>query len=836
MKKIIYSLFIGCIAAIVMGHSAGIDEATGSPSEVTCKNAGCHNSFALNSGGGSITIAHNIPSSGYVPGTTYQMSVTIARSGSTLFGFDFEALATSNNASAGNIVVTNAAKTKILIGGTTGRQNITHTKNAGLQANTMTFDFDWTAPAATTGDVKFWTAGNAADKSNNATGDYIYTTSTVVSPLPIVTGTVSGSPFCQGQTGINIPYAITGSFTAGNIFTAQLSDATGSFASPLNIGTLTSTASGTIVSSVTLPSVAGTKYRIRVVSSSPALNGADNGTDLTINANPTTANAGTDQTVCATTTTLAGNTPTIGTGTWTVVSGPASITSPNSPTSGVTGLAAGANVFRWTISNSPCASSSDDVTITQSGSITTANAGSDQSICGTTGTLAGNIVGGGETGTWSLMSGLGAITSINSPTSGVTGLGIGANTFRWTIDNGTCTPSSDDVVITGVASPTTVNAGADQTICNSSVTLIGNTPTVGTGTWTQIAGSGTITSANSATTTVTSLGSGVSNIFVWTISNSPCADSKDTVVIDNCIGSGTSITTDSIIGSPFCSYTSYSVMVPFTSAGTFTGYYVAELSDSTGNFTSPVSIGAGSSSPISAVIPFATPIGSGYRIRVTNTAPVTYGTINGAELRINDCDEIITGTITGSPFCSNTSYNISIPFTVIGPFVAPFIAQLSDATGSFANNPVTIGYSSVSPINTSLPIGTLSGTNYRVRVVDYNSYGTPQADTITVDNGVNLAINASCPTGINEIYLKDFISIYPNPSEGIFNLEIKTLTALDITIEIRNVVGSIVCGKSFDNLIADNLIPIDIARFGKGMYIVKVKKGDDYIFKKISVN
>lgn len=81
----------------------------------------------------------------------------------------------------------------------------------------------------------------------------------------------------------------------------------------------------------------------------------------------TAALAGADQTLtaCVTSTTLTGNTPANGTGTWTVVSGTATITSPNSPTSTVTGLAIGASAtLRWTISNGYCGSSSDDVVIT----------------------------------------------------------------------------------------------------------------------------------------------------------------------------------------------------------------------------------------------------------------------------------------------------------------------------------------------------------------------------------------------------------------------------------------------------------------------------------------
>lgn len=81
----------------------------------------------------------------------------------------------------------------------------------------------------------------------------------------------------------------------------------------------------------------------------------------------TIAAAGSDQTLtaCSTTTTLAGNAPTYGTGTWTIVSGTATITSPNSPTSTITGLTVGSSVtLRWTIDNGRCGSTFDDVVIT----------------------------------------------------------------------------------------------------------------------------------------------------------------------------------------------------------------------------------------------------------------------------------------------------------------------------------------------------------------------------------------------------------------------------------------------------------------------------------------
>lgn len=81
---------------------------------------------------------------------------------------------------------------------------------------------------------------------------------------------------------------------------------------------------------------------------------------------PTTANAGSDinNSCGADTATLAGNVPLVGIGSWSVVSGTATITTPSSPTSGVTGLTVpGTATLHWTISNAPCTASFDDVNI-----------------------------------------------------------------------------------------------------------------------------------------------------------------------------------------------------------------------------------------------------------------------------------------------------------------------------------------------------------------------------------------------------------------------------------------------------------------------------------------
>lgn len=192
---------------------------------------------------------------------------------------------------------------------------------------------------------------------------------------------------------------------------------------------------------------------------------------ITVNPATTISDAGSDQTVCGSNATLAGNTPATGagTGTWVLVSGSGTITSPNSPTSTVTNLGIGANVFRWTINNLPCSSTTSTVTITSVGVPSAANAGSDQTICGsTTANLSGNVPTTG-TGKWTLVSGAGTITDPNSANTTVTNLGVGDNVFRWSVANSPCSAATDDVVIKAVKNPVidATNMVVTSAACNS---------------------------------------------------------------------------------------------------------------------------------------------------------------------------------------------------------------------------------------------------------------------------------------------------------------------------------------------------------------------------------
>ena len=101
----------------------------------------------------------------------------------------------------------------------------------------------------------------------------------------ITTGTISGSPFAVTNlagANVNVPFTIEGIFDAANNFKAYLSDASGSFASEVEIGTLSSATAGTITAEIPANTPSGTAYRIRVKSDNPIVVGSDNGVNLVV--------------------------------------------------------------------------------------------------------------------------------------------------------------------------------------------------------------------------------------------------------------------------------------------------------------------------------------------------------------------------------------------------------------------------------------------------------------------------------------------------------------------------------------------------------------------------
>ncbi|MCC6252597.1 MAG: T9SS type A sorting domain-containing protein [Bacteroidia bacterium] len=96
---------------------------------------------------------------------------------------------------------------------------------------------------------------------------------------------LGSNSICE-NTSITVSYSVNGTFNAGNSFIVELSDNLGSFATPVNIGSIAGVTSGNISATIPLLTPAGNNYRIRVISTNPVVIGNDNGADIEIKSLP----------------------------------------------------------------------------------------------------------------------------------------------------------------------------------------------------------------------------------------------------------------------------------------------------------------------------------------------------------------------------------------------------------------------------------------------------------------------------------------------------------------------------------------------------------------------
>lgn len=125
----------------------------------------------------------------------------------------------------------------------------------------------------------FATAG-AASTTNNGNGEAFaskFARDTIVSFRQIYQDTL----LCPGST-FTVHDTVNYNFAAGNNFRVQLSDATGSFAAPVQIGTVTSSTFGAIACTIPAGTTPGTGYRIRIVSTVPVTTSVDDNININI--------------------------------------------------------------------------------------------------------------------------------------------------------------------------------------------------------------------------------------------------------------------------------------------------------------------------------------------------------------------------------------------------------------------------------------------------------------------------------------------------------------------------------------------------------------------------
>ncbi|HEY9005056.1 MAG TPA: hypothetical protein VIM75_02930 [Ohtaekwangia sp.] len=273
----------------------------------------------------------------------------------------------------------------------------------------------------------------------------------------------------------------------------------------------------------------------------------------------------------------------------------------------------------------------------------------------------------------------------------------------FTYNNSTVAGVVDDSSVTTDASPTTANAGSNQSICNAtSLNLSGNSPAVGTGLWTIVSGTGGWFNTPNATNYNALFGGPPGHTYTlkWTITNGSCTSSSNVVISFPYVPQQPS---------------------PFTAAPT------SVCKGSTGNIYTVPAVSGATSYIWSYSGTGATITGSGNSVSVSFSSTATNGTMSVAA--VNGCGPgtartvsvstvtpaVATFSYTGTPYCPNAT-NPSPAFSgggVAGTFSSTTgLVFVSTATGQVnlaASTPGT--YTVTNTIAPASPCGAIIATS-----------------------------------------------------------------------------------------------------------------------------
>ncbi len=584
----------------------------------------------------------------------------------------------------------------------------------------------------------------------------------------IATGTVTTVPYyvsASSGASINVPFTLTGTYTAGNVITAQLSDASGSFASPVTLGTSTTGVSGTINGTIPAGTATGTGYRVRVVSSNPALTAANNGSDITINLVSNSIAPSTAQTIAANTdgsmlmlTASNGSTAQE----WkyaTSAGGPYQSFSPaQTGTMYTPNFAAPGTYYVVAVSSYPGLQvTSNEVTVNVVGN-SIAPASSQSILVNTNGTqLTVTETPAGSTREWKYsttaggpyvsfapaQTGTGYTPNFNSGgvyyivcqsvinSVNVTSNEVSVSVSTVTLSTGTITGSPFEFSVSAPAASVSVpyttsaafNGGNTFTAQLSDASgSFTNATTIGSANATA---SGTITASIPANTPA---GTGYR---IRVVASNPVVLGNDNgvdLVVDQFSNAIAPVTTQtiqhSVNGTALTVTPSQTATHEWKFTTTSGSNYVSFGTAQTGTTYTPN---------------FATP-GTYYVVAVSTNQFNDAVYSNEVQIDVLNGSTLTTSALSGSPFyisnSATTLVNVNFTSDVVFNAGNVFTAQLSDQNGSFAN-PVNIGTLSgaaIGTINGVIPNSSVAGTAYRIRVVSSDPALTG------TDNGTDLVI------------------------------------------------------------------------------------------------
>lgn len=507
-----------------------------------------------------------------------------------------------------------------------------------------------------------------------------------------------------------------------------------------------------------------------------------------------TANAGVDKTKCGTTGVTIGTlppSPFYGMIQWTPATG-LSATNIEQPIASPTANTTYILTKTFSYNNVTCVSK--DTVLVKVGTIPTANAGADQSICKGAAVTIGGTSSVGMNYSWS-PNVAGTATTAVSPTA--------TTNYTLTVTNpATGCKKSDDVRVT-VKSLPIVNAGSDATLCAGINTLIGSNAITGqTYAWTPSTGLSSATTAKPTTTPI------ATTMYIVTATKNACIK-KDTVVVTV----NTLPTANAGVDKSICNGTSATIGAANNAA------YIYEWTPATNLSNAFISN------------PVATPTAAAttYTVNVTNATTgcmktdAVVVTINakpvanaGVDKNLTNCTAVTIGTaaVTG----------VSYSWTPVTGLSSTNISNPTASPAGMAVNATRTYTVTASKVYGTLTCSSTDAMLFKAMVA------CPSAPDQIIDNGQTGIGNQN---GVNVVNDEMVVNIYPNPFSDEINISSDVAVAGNYRVVIVNTLGQVVYNDAF--VVKDGVLDskIDMFKYSAGVYFLTLESEVGSVVRKL---
>ena len=191
------------------------------------------------------------------------------------------------------------------------------------------------------------------------------------------------------------------------------------------------------------------------------------------------------------------------------------------------------------------------------------------------------------------------------------------------------------------------------------------------------------------------------------------------------------------------------------------------------------------------------------------------------------CPDVTNLTVTPNP---NNNTRATFCWDTTGAYLYARVKYRVDTTGSSWIN--VGGFGVYYPTTCKTKFGIVPGQTYKAtarafcdpNMSAYNSNWTP-----FIIWTQPASIRAGEESSINNL------TIYPNPSRDIFNVQFTSIGAQSIKVRVINIIGELIYTDNLEEFTGEYIKGFNLDEYGKGVYFLEIETQDGVISKKLAL-